>query len=164
MKKIVIIPLIVILFVFVIILTYLYTGNYKSNSECVSYLNNSENVNVSKIKKGYFFDGPGEETGIIFFPGAKIEYTAYAKLMNQIAENGKDCFLLKMPFNLSFFDIYAPKEIINEYNYENWYLSGHSLGGAMACVYTSNQPEKVKGIIALAAYPSKELPSNIRYI
>ena len=143
---------------------YLCTGNYRADEESINYLNTTEIVNISKIKSGYFFDGPGEDTAIIFYPGAKVEYTAYAKLMYKIAENGKDCFLIKMPFNMAIFDVNKAQTIMNEYNYENWYISGHSMGGAMACMFACNHPENIKGVITLAAYPTKDLPSNIEYI
>ena len=138
--------------------------NYIAENEAIRYLRSSETIEVSKIDKGYFFDGPGYETAIIFFPGARVEYLSYAKLMYKIAENGYDCFLLRVPFDLAFFDINAPEKIMNEYDYENWYISGHSLGGVVAGMYVSKRPENVKGIIGLASYPSGELPKNIEYI
>ena len=69
-----------------------------------------------------------------------------------------------MPFNLAILGVNKAQKIMNEYNYENWYISGHSLGGAMACNYGSNHLENIKGIITLSAYPTKKLSSNIKYI
>ena len=39
----------------------------------------------------------------------------------------------------------------------NWYIGGHSLGGAMAASYAANYQDKLKGLVLLAAYPTKEL-------
>ena len=155
------------LFFYVIILIILFLAginNYGASNEAVQYLKNTENVKVSKIEEGYFFDGPREKSAIIFFPGARVQYTAYSKLMYKIAENGQDCFLLSVPLNLAFFNKNKPDKIIKGYNYEKWYMSGHSLGGAVACIYASDNQEKVTGIISLASYPTKEIPSNIEYI
>ena len=143
---------------------YLCTGNYKASSNINKFLKSTDTVKVEKINEGYFFDGPGEETAIIFYPGAKVEYTSYARLMYLIAENGKDCFLIKMPFNMAIFGTNKAKVIISKYNYDNYYLSGHSLGGAMANLYVSNNPDNIKGIIALASYSTKYIPINIKYI
>ena len=55
---------------------YLCTGNYHANEDCMNYLKTTEIVNVSKIKDGYFYDGPGKDTAIIFYPGAKVEDTS----------------------------------------------------------------------------------------
>ena len=152
---------------YIIILIILILGgskNYSAEYEMSTYLKSSKTVNVTKIKEGYFFDGPGNDNAIIFFPGARVEYKAYSKLMYKLAENGQDCFMLAMPFNLAFFNKNAPNKIINKYNYENWYLSGHSLGGVVACMYTAKNSDNISGIITLSAYPSEQLPSNIEYI
>ena len=36
--------------------------------------------------------------------------------------------------------------------FEQWFVGGHSLGGAMACRYASSQPEQVNGLVLFAAY------------
>ena len=97
-KKILIGILAIIILMLTISFVYLGTGNYKADKEVLKYLNSTQTVNVSKIEEGYFFDGPSEDTAIIFYPGAKVEYTAYAKLMFKIAENGYDTFLIKWCF------------------------------------------------------------------
>ena len=42
----------------------------------------------------------------------------------------------------------------------HWYLSGHSLGGAMAAAYASEHLESFNGLVFLAAYPTKSLKSD----
>ena len=164
--KINIFPIIKLIFYIIILVILLLAGinNYSATDEAIKYLSSSKNVKVSKIKEGYFFDGPGNETAIIFFPGAKVQYTAYAKLMYKFAQNGQDCFLLALPLNFAFFNVNAPKKIIQKYDYEKWYVSGHSLGGVIASAYVSDNPEKITGVISFASYPMKKLPSNIEYI
>ncbi|MCR5610165.1 MAG: alpha/beta hydrolase [Lachnospiraceae bacterium] len=146
------------------IFIYLLTGNYSADESCKEYLQSTDTVDVSKVNEGYFFDGPGEDIAIIFYPGAKVEYTAYARLMFKIAENGKDCFLIKMPFNMAFFGMNKADDIIDNYEYDNYYIAGHSLGGAVACYYGINNPDNVKGIITLAAYSTKKIPSDMEYL
>ena len=159
-------PLIKLIFYVVILIILLLNGvnNYSATDEAIKYLKSSENVKISKINEGYFFDGPGDKNAIIFFPGARVQYISYAKLMYELAEKGEDCFLLSAPLNLAFFGFYKPKRIMAKYDYSKWYLSGHSLGGVVASLYASNNPEKVSGIISLAAYPMKKIPENIEYI
>lgn len=128
------------------------------------YLNDSEIVKVTKIDEGYFFDGEGTTTAIVFYPGGKVKYISYAKLMHKISESGIDTFLIEMPFNLAVFDINKADNIINQYKYDNWYISGHSLGGAMACNYATKNHEKLTGVITLAAYPTSKLSDKLRYI
>lgn len=163
-RKILIGFLIIIIALFIFLMIYLCTGDYKVDLEALGYLNSTETVNVSKISDGYFFDGPGQDTAIIFYPGAKVEYTSYAKLMYKIAERGDDCFLIEMPFNLAMFGVNKAQKIISEYDYKDWYIAGHSFGGTIASVYATDHPEKIKRVISLAAYPSKALPKDIEYI
>ena len=139
-------------------------NNYGATIEVSKYLKSSDVVKVSKIDEGYYFDGPGNETAVIFYPGARVEYTSYAKLMYEISENGYDTFLLAMPLNFAFLGINKPDSIIEEYNYSNYYLSGHSLGGVAASMYVSNNPDNIKGLIMLSSYPTKKLPDDIEYI
>lgn len=48
-----------------------------------------------------------------------------------------------------------------EYEYEHWYVSGHSLGGAMAANFAAEHGEKLEGLVLFAAYATKELPDNL---
>ena len=110
-----------------------YVGDYyKCEEEVQSYFLNSDPVRIEEMENGLLLDGPGSENAFVFYPGAKVEYTAYVPLLYQIAENGTDVFLLKMPCNLAFLGMNRADDIISSYEYEHWYLGGHSLGGAMA--------------------------------
>lgn len=159
-------PVIKLFFYVLIFVVLMMNGidNYRATDEVKQYLKSSESVKVQKINEGYYFDGPGNETAIIFLPGARVQYIAYAKLMYKLAENGQDCFLISAPLNFAFFSVNKPEKIMKKYNYENWYISGHSLGGVVASMYVTNRPKDVKGVISIASYPAKELPSNIEYI
>ncbi|MNP47127.1 Alpha/beta hydrolase family protein [compost metagenome] len=58
-----------------------------------------------------------------------------------------------MPFNLAVFNSGAADEVYNKLpGIKNWYIGGHSLGGAMASSYASKHQDKVKGLILLGAY------------
>ncbi|MCD8078030.1 MAG: alpha/beta hydrolase [Lachnospiraceae bacterium] len=77
--------------------------------------------------------------------------------MMELAENGMDCFLLEMPYNLAIFGMNRADDILSAYSYESWYISGHSLGGAMAASYTAGHTEDLNGVVLLAAYATKSL-------
>ena len=53
--------------------------------------------------------------GLIFYPGGKVEYTAYAPLMADLAQEGILCVLLKMPLNLAVLGINRAGGIPEEY-------------------------------------------------
>ena len=119
-----------------------------------------DSVLVTEMPDGLYLDGPGDETALIFYPGAKVEYTAYLPLLSELADQGIDCFLIKMPCNLAIFGQNKAKNIMDSYEYDHWYLSGHSLGGAMTASYASGHLESLNGLVLLAAYPTKSLKSD----
>jgi hypothetical protein len=97
--------------------------------------------------------------GLIFYPGGKVEDIAYLPLLNQISQSGITCILVKMPFNLAVFNLKAADSIYEKFpNIKSWYLSGHSLGGAMASSYADENYNKLDGLILLAAYPINSAP------
>lgn len=104
-----------------------------------------------------FFDGPGEDTALIFYPGAKVESAAYAPLMTRIAAGGADCFLVEMPLHFALFGVNASDRIIETHDYANWVLAGHSLGGVAASSYAHAHTDTVAGIVLLASYPTDKL-------
>ena len=96
--------------------------------------------------------------GLIFYPGGKVQYESYAPLMEACAEKSILCVLLHMPFNLAVLDANAADAVIGDYpEITDWYVGGHSLGGAMASSYAVSHSDKLRGLILLAAYPTKEL-------
>lgn len=138
-----------------------YVNDYYHSEEMVAeYLQGTEQVSVSEIEEGLLLDGSGENTAIVFYPGAKVEYTAYVPLFMELAGNGIDCFLVKMPCNLAMFGMNKAGELVEDYDYENWYLAGHSLGGAMGAGYVSKNMEMFDGMIFLAAYPTSDLKAE----
>lgn len=50
---------------------------------------------------GIFFDGPGEDELLIYYPGASIEPSAYSSIMTLLAERGVDGIIIKMPLNMA---------------------------------------------------------------
>lgn len=96
--------------------------------------------------------------GLIFYPGGKVEYTAYVPLLRACAENDILCALVRMPGNLAVLDANAADGLQEEYpEITTWYIAGHSLGGAMAAGYAAAHYEDYDGLILLAAYSTKDL-------
>ena len=120
-------------------------------------------VHVEAAPYGYLFDGPGSSDAFVFYPGARVEYTAYAPLLRALAEQGIDCFLVKMPLNMAFTDMDECAHIqdVYENDYERWYVGGHSLGGACAALYAAKCPDRLSGLILLAAYATKPLSEDL---
>lgn len=101
------------------------------------------------------------ETGLIFYPGGKVEYLAYQPLMQAFAAEGILCVLVKMPFNLAVLDVDAADGIQEEFpEIEEWYIGGHSLGGSMAASYVADHTDEYEGLVLLASYSTAELADS----
>lgn len=98
------------------------------------------------------------KAALIFYPGGKVEYTAYAPLMQELSKQGFLCLLEKMPVNLAVLDITAADGLREKFpDIEKWYIGGHSLGGSMAAIYASRHAEQLDGLVLLAAYSTADL-------
>lgn len=140
--------------VVIILSTFLYLNDYYKAVNIDNYLKDNELVKVKKDKSGIYYDGPGRDNFLIFYPGAKVEFTAYSPLMYSLAEVGIDTYIVDFPFNIAFMKMNAAKTIIKNYKYDNYYLGGHSLGGVVA-TQDSNK-NNIKGLILLASYPTEK--------
>lgn len=145
---------------------YVQSG-YDATEEAKKAAISTENVTVTEDKNGDLVFMPENPTaGMIFYPGAKVEYTAYAPLMQKFAQQGIACVLVDMPLNLAVLDKDAAKGIKENYpEIADWYMAGHSLGGAMAASYTAAHADEYKGLILLAAYAQEDLTeTNLQVI
>lgn len=134
---------------------------YPATDRAQAALESDREVTVQSTDQMIFFDGPGEESAYIFYPGAKVEAAAYAPLMRKIAGGGTDVFVVRMPAHLALFGMNRAEGIMQKYTYNDWYLGGHSFGGAVAAMYAQKHPQGIRGLILLAAYPTGELDDDL---
>ena len=121
-------------------------------------LNSDSTVTVLQTKNIITFlpaDSSGE-TGLIFYPGGRVDFRAYAAPLHSIAAQGIPVYLLKMPLNLAVFGINAADDVISQNaSIRQWAIAGHSLGGAMAASYAKNNPDHISALIFWAAYATE---------
>ena len=152
--------IILALIILIVCLSVWYVNDYSHADASVNtYLNGTSNVSVEKVDNGLFLDGPGNDSALIFYPGAKIEYISYLPLFMELANDEVDCFIVEMPGNLAFLGADSADSIIggDKYSYDEWYISGHSLGGVAASSYAINHKDKISGLILLASYPVDDM-------
>ena len=124
----------------VILAWYLYTADYYRADAAALQAMKSDEIRIERTDYGWYFDGPSETDALVFYPGAKVEETAYAPLLSRLAENGIDVCLVKMPFRLAIFGLNAAERVMKEHASDRWYIGGHSLGGAMSAVLPVEEP------------------------
>ena len=139
---------------------YVYMSDYYRADEIAleAMAYQTDSVRVEQDGDVIWFVPEDPTAGLIFYPGGKVEYTAYAPLLRACAENGILCALVRMPGNLAVLDANAADGLQQEYpEVTTWYIAGHSLGGAMAAGYAAAHYADYDGLILLAAYPTKDL-------
>jgi dienelactone hydrolase len=114
---------------------------------------------VSVIEKDGFAvftpAGAPPDTAFIFYPGGRIDYRSYSPIAREIAGRGYMVIIVKMPLSLAVFGVNKADKVITAYpDMRSWIIGGHSLGGAMAAVFASENPEKISGLALWASYPA----------
>lgn len=137
--------------------------NYKADERALKAMSSDE-VIIEKTDYGWFFDGPSEEDALIFYPGAKVQEIAYAPLLHELSRKGIDVCVVDSLFDIAFFNTNGAAKVMNELDYDHWYLGGHSLGGVVASLYLQKHPEDFDGLILLASYTNKKMPDQIKEI
>ncbi len=151
------VPLGIILVLIIIFL--LYSANvYTADETALAILEQGDGVSE---QDGMVILSPETKsnTGIIFYPGGLVEYTAYLPLLDSLRQNNLTCVVLQMPLNYAIFDTDAALNTMqNMPEIEHWYLAGHSLGGISAGIFAEEFPESIDGLIVLGAYVYGDYP------
>lgn len=83
------------------------------------------------------------DTGLIFYPGGRIDPRGYSNLMRTISKKGYLVVVPKMPINMAVFNMNIADEIIATHpEIMSWVIGGHSAGGMAAAQFTFAHPEK----------------------
>ena len=127
---------------------------YQASEEVASYID----LDDIQLEENWLVFEPDEEpkTGIILYPGAKVEPDAYSYYAQGLADKGYLVVVPKVNLNFALLDINQADLIIDEFtNITNWYVGGHSLGGVAAASYAYEHLEDIGGLILLGSYPSE---------
>lgn len=135
---------------------------YRADIQAMAMFTSADNVSKKILEENTIVIEPPEpKTGFIFYPGGKVEYTAYEPLLEACARQNILCVLVEMPFNLAVFDINAADGIQEKYpEIEQWYIGGHSLGGSMAASYLAEHGAEYEGLILLGSYSTADLSAS----
>ena len=141
----------------------IYLGSYyRADAEIVATFATPEGVTREVLEDGTVIFAPhNPKTGLIFYPGGKVEHTAYEPLMKRLSASGVLCVLVEMPFRLAVLDMNAADGIQEKFpQVEHWYIGGHSLGGSMAASYLETHADAYEGLVLLGAYSTADLSES----
>ena len=99
--------------------------------------------------------GAEPATGLILYPGGRVDHRSYAPAARAIAARGYLVAVVRMPLSLAVFGVdRADAVIAAQPGVRNWVVGGHSLGGSMAASYAARHAERVRGLVLWASYPA----------
>ena len=156
MKKIITVSLGILLSILVLGFSGFYIWSqqtYKASEEVTSYVDLDE----IRTEENWLIFEPKEKpkSGIILYPGAKVETEAYSYYAQGLADKDYLVIVPKVNLNFALLDINQAELIMDEFSdITNWYVGGHSLGGVAAASYAYEHLEDVRGLILLGSYPS----------
>ncbi len=132
---------------------------YRADLGAISAFSSNEKIQIETLDdETIIFKPENIKAGFIFYPGGKVEYTAYIPLMEKLAKKDIMCVLLKMPFNLAVLNVNGAEGIKEMHpEIENWYIGGHSLGGSMAASYLAENVADFDGLVLLGSYSTADL-------
>jgi hypothetical protein len=133
-------------------------GPGDTTREIIEY---TEGISIVDYDDAFYFCPyqPTETKGIIFYPGGRVDYRSYTPILYQLAQAGVPVVMMKMPLSLAVLAPNRADQVLQnpffpcQNEVTEWYIGGHSLGGAMAAVYAGNNLELITGLILLASYP-----------
>jgi len=95
-------------------------------------------------------------TGLILYPGGRVEPRAYAPTAREIADEGYLVVVVPMPLNLAVLGPGRASQVMESFPHiERWVIGGHSLGGSMAARFAHQNPSAVEGLLLWASYPAQ---------
>jgi pimeloyl-ACP methyl ester carboxylesterase len=125
--------------------------------EALAAIKSDERVTVS-LDRWIVFEPTDDahQTGLIIYPGGRVDPRAYAPAARAIAEHGYHVVIVPMPFNLAVFAAGRAAEVMHAYPATTrWAVGGHSLGGAMAALFADENLQLVQGLVLWASYPAQ---------
>lgn len=157
-RKIVLLSVVVVLLALIIGCAIYVSDYYRADETAVSAMNGTENVTVYAEDNCVVFQPKEPVAGFIFYPGGKVEHTAYAPLMLELAKHDIMCVIVEMPFHLAVLNMNGAKKIPDQFpQIESWYIGGHSLGGSMAASHAAKHTDTYDGLVLLAAYSTAQI-------
>jgi hypothetical protein len=129
---------------------------YRADDAALEAMRSGGGVTVIEAREGIVFTPDTDPTtGLVLYPGGRVEATAYAPVARLIAEEGYLVVVAPMPLNLAVFGIGRAQRALDAFpEIDAWAVGGHSLGGSMASEFAAREPDGISGLVLLASYPA----------
>ncbi|MFO7834076.1 MAG: alpha/beta hydrolase [Halohasta sp.] len=142
---------------------------YHGTTESIAAVEDDPRVSVDRVDGGYVLEPTttDPEAGVVFYSGGRVHPDAYVGSLAPLAREANVTVVIpKLPLDLAVVDYglaangigshAADSAMTDHPAVDEWYVGGHSLGGAMACRYASTTTE-VEGLLLYASYCDVDL-------
>ncbi len=154
--------LIIIFVVVVLLLSAFVLIPIGPSPEGAAAMSSSERVRV--VNDGMIYFHPQQmmnDTGIIFFPGARTAPASYAPYGRRFAELGSLLVIVPGPINYAPLGFDAARPIIEKNpGIKKWFVAGHSAGGGAAARFAQKYPALISGLIMISIWPPVDLSTS----
>ncbi|MCQ2066429.1 MAG: alpha/beta hydrolase [Bacteroidaceae bacterium] len=101
------------------------------------------------------------KVGLVFYPGAFVDYRCYASLAAGLVQKGFLCILPKPLFNVALLNKNIAVKLKRKHpDIDKWYIGGHSFGGSVAAMCLGDNPDEFQGLVMLASYALNDLSTS----
>ncbi|MFP8888635.1 alpha/beta fold hydrolase [Natrialbaceae archaeon A-CW2] len=130
---------------------------YRGDSDRLAAIEDRDDVFLEVEDGTYVLQGgeiTDETVGLIVYPGARVHPDSYLWTLAPVVANEDVVVMIpEMPLNLAILDSSAAEDLMDRHDgIDQWYVGGHSLGGAMACRYAARNDQRIDGVVHLASY------------
>lgn len=138
---------------------------YDPDPAALDRVDADDRISVDERAVGYAVrSGPITEstTGLVLYPGGRVDPESYVPTAAELVRDRELLVVVPdVPLDLAVLDSDVAAEAIEAFPAVGaWYVGGHSLGGAMACRYASENASRVAGLVLLAAYCDRDLSDS----
>lgn len=120
-----------------------------------NYLNSNSNYSVKVGDDIEFTPKKDYNTGIIIYPGEKIEPKSYSQISSLLANYGYKVVVMKFPLNLPALSFDKAQKIIENDKISNWYALSHT-GSTQSAISQASNNKNIKGVILLGDFPRSD--------
>ena len=146
---------------------------FEGPETAADHLDTDDDIAVEAVDGGYAIQ-PAQhdsEAGLVFYPGARVAPNAYLDSLAPLAREANVTVVIpEMPLNLAIVDYGVARTPLGEDaattaiaanpDIEQWYVGGHSLGGAMACRYAGANTERIDGLLLYGSYCDRDIADS----
>lgn len=158
--------------IWAVISTALLINSFRTRGVDPALLRSDASLSVLDVDESLqFLPASPEQSGLIFVCGGGVSADAYAPLLRPIADAGYSVFVIKLPYRLAPLESHklgavdrVLRVMTGHPEISQWVVSGHSLGGAIACRVARADPELLSALVLVGTtHPKSDNLASLEF-